>query len=535
MQQGLVLPDVHLCLVQPLGYVHSLGFIDQARYFRHQFRRMGAQVTVAKNRLRHDAVNFVFGAHLGFDPGLRERHSCIFVNLEQLGQGGAQVNAGYLELLRRSAVVDYDADNLAAYAQDASEVPVLPFGHAPYLAPASPLPLEERPIDLLFFGSMNPRRQALIARIEAQGWQVGVFDRPLYGAERDEFILQSKAVLNVHFYEASRFEQARASTCLSLGTPVVSELGRLSRPPAAFERCASWVDEASFDDFFARQFGTPAFFESARAQLEQFRRFDPIEAYADVLAFAAGFAGEHMSRRPREPWRPKLIHLGSGKDYKPGWLNLDVLPRAQPDLVLDLGRPQSLPLRAESPFAGPVELVEGSVDAIVANNVLEPVPDLPCLMTQCLALLATGGSLVIEVPYERARTAWQDPTHLRAMNEMSWVYYNEWFWYLGWFEHRFQPEQFSYLDDQLQACTQERAAFMKLTLRKVATTPYERTVARTMSADPMLPDDAWALGVTPAATTTPAAGQAVAPMAEPTPTRLPRPINLRDGRFSIVT
>ena len=152
MQQGLVLPDVHLCLVQPLGYVHSLGFIDQARYFRHQFRRMGAQVTVAKNRLRHDAVNFVFGAHLGFDPGLRERYSCIFVNLEQLGQGGAQVNAGYLELLRRSAVVDYDADNLAAYAQDASEVPVLPFGHAPYLAPASPLPLEERPIDLLFYG-----------------------------------------------------------------------------------------------------------------------------------------------------------------------------------------------------------------------------------------------------------------------------------------------------------------------------------------------------------------------------------------------
>ena len=31
------LPDIHLCIVQPLGYVHSLGFIDPARYFRHQF------------------------------------------------------------------------------------------------------------------------------------------------------------------------------------------------------------------------------------------------------------------------------------------------------------------------------------------------------------------------------------------------------------------------------------------------------------------------------------------------------------------
>ena len=35
---------------------------------------MGAQVSLAKNRLRHDAVNFVFGAHLGFDPAQRERY-----------------------------------------------------------------------------------------------------------------------------------------------------------------------------------------------------------------------------------------------------------------------------------------------------------------------------------------------------------------------------------------------------------------------------------------------------------------------------
>ncbi len=46
------IPHIHLCVVQPAGYLHSLGFLDQARYFRHQFRRMGAQVSLAKNRLR---------------------------------------------------------------------------------------------------------------------------------------------------------------------------------------------------------------------------------------------------------------------------------------------------------------------------------------------------------------------------------------------------------------------------------------------------------------------------------------------------
>ena len=75
---------VHLCIIQPLGYVHSLGFLDQARYLRFQFRRFGAEVTLAKNRLKHDAVNVVLGAHLGFDAELRKRYACIFFNLEQM-------------------------------------------------------------------------------------------------------------------------------------------------------------------------------------------------------------------------------------------------------------------------------------------------------------------------------------------------------------------------------------------------------------------------------------------------------------------
>ena len=27
-------PAIHLAIIQPAGYVHSLGFLDQARYFR---------------------------------------------------------------------------------------------------------------------------------------------------------------------------------------------------------------------------------------------------------------------------------------------------------------------------------------------------------------------------------------------------------------------------------------------------------------------------------------------------------------------
>lgn len=483
------LPHIHLCIMQPTGYVHSLGFLDQARYFRHQFRRMGAQVSLAKNRLRHDAVNFVFGAHLGFDAALTQRYSCIFVNLEQLGEGGAKVKPEYLQLLSKSAVVDYDADNIPAYTTYIEDVPIVPFLYAPYLKPAQAIPLADRPIDVLFIGSMNERRRDMIKRIESTGRKVMLFDSPLYGPERDQFIMQAKCVFNAHFYATSRFEQARVSHCLSLGTPVVSERSPLARPHAAFEDSVFWVPEDSIEDFFAKQFDTPAFHEQAEVALSRFQSVDPIEAYADVLAFAAGYGKEHQSRRPSTPWQPTRINLGSGKDYKLGWLNIDILDRAQPDLILDLGQAVEWPVRAETALGGLMELQPGSVEMLYANNVLEHVPDLPQLMTNCLNLLKTGGRFLVEVPFEHAATAWQDPTHLRALNEKSWLYYADWFWYLGWFEHRFTVDQFHYLDDKLQECNRDKAAFMRVVLTKIETTLKERNTARVMRPDFCMADD----------------------------------------------
>jgi SAM-dependent methyltransferase len=280
------------------------------------------------------------------------------------------------------------------------------------------------------------------------------------------------------------------SQCLSLGTPVISERGPACRPHAAFESSVHWVREQTLEAFFRGEFKTPVFYEQAQAAIAGFCDADPVEAYGDLLAFAAGFGRAHHERRPQQPWQPTRIHIGSGKDYKPGWLNVDVLPRAEPDLVLDLAQPQIWPLQAESASVGPVQLAEGQAEWIVANNVLEHVGDLPRLMTQALQLLKVEGRLVIEVPYEHAPTAWQDPTHVRAMNENSWLYYTDWFWYLGWFEHRFAVETSGYLDLELRAAPRERAAFMKVTLVKVATTLRERMAARTMSPAIELPADA---------------------------------------------
>ena len=485
------IPAIHLCIQQPEGDVHALGLLDPARYFRYQFRRLGATVTMAKNRLRYDALNFVFGAHLGFDAAQRERHACIFVNLEQLGAGDAPVSAAYLALLANSAVVDCDGANRCVYSAAASidDIPVVPLLHAPYLRPAVAVALEVRPIDLLFIGSMNDRRRAWIDRIEAFGLSVARFESPLYGAERDYYISHAKAVVNGHSHDTSRFEQARVAHCLSLGTPVISERTAQTDPHAAFEDSVLWLEGEQLEQFFREDFATPEFFDVARAALARFEAADPVDAYDELLAFATGFRSAHHGRRPTPPWQPTRINLGAGKDYKSGWLNLDVRERTEPDLCLDLTHAMVLPHRALSPSLGPIQLDLASIDLIQAKSVLEHVADLPALMGNCLRLLKVGGEFQIEVRFDPAPTAWQDPTQVRAMHEHSWSHYCERFWHLGWFEHRFQVARLTFLDKQLKDCSRAQAVFMRVVLSKIETTLQERTTARTLQADLQVPDD----------------------------------------------
>jgi SAM-dependent methyltransferase len=507
-----VRPSIHLSIVQPSGYVHSMALLDAALYFRHQFEQLGASVTIAKNRLRADAPNLIFGGHLGFDASLTRSFCCLFVNLEQLGQGGSRMPPAYLELLRSAHVIDYDQANLASYARQEADVPLVSFGYAPYLAGAgAPLPLDQRPFDLLFFGSMNPRRKQIIDRIEQTGRTAVIFDAPVYGPERDVFIRQSRAVLNCHHYDSAVFEQVRAFQVLSLGTPLVSERTGRTRPGGAFEHSVNWFDDASLESFFRDVYPSAGFAQQAAAQLQAFRHVDPREQYARVLDFALAAQAAAHSIQPSPPNPQRLLHIGSGKDYRPGWLNVDIQAGAQPDILVDLSGRHSWPASFASPFWGTVELRAEGTDLIYANNVLEHVGDLPALMRNCLDLLRVGGLMVIEVPYEKSRGAWQDPTHVRAMNEHSWLYYTDWFWYLGWFEHRFRIKESKWLDERLQACGQATAAFMAVTLEKVPTTVAERMTARTVRPDfaGLIEPMAYAPAATPAVESP---GRAASPM-----------------------
>jgi SAM-dependent methyltransferase len=144
---------------------------------------------------------------------------------------------------------------------------------------------------------------------------------------------------------------------------------------------------------------------------------------------------------------PKSLNLGSGKDFRDDFFNIDVDDTWAPDAVCDLSTigdlAQGIPF--DTARFGAVRLSLGCFDKIIANDVLEHVPDLMSMMTRCLQLLEIGGVFQISVPYDLSYGAWQDPTHVRAFNERSWLYYTDWFWYMGWSDTRFAVDRFDFV------------------------------------------------------------------------------------------
>ena len=152
---------------------------------------------------------------------------------------------------------------------------------------------------------------------------------------------------------------------------------------------------------------------------------------------------------------PLKINLGSGKDFKADHFNIDINGKWKPDAVIDLSREGALDLVYQSARFGEIRLPRDYFEHMVANDVLEHVPALATMMKNCLDIMKPGGIFQISVPYDLSYGAWQDPTHVRAFNEKSWLYYTEWFWYLGWQEARFDllhtNVQLSQYGVQLQA------------------------------------------------------------------------------------
>jgi hypothetical protein len=453
---------INFCLSHVPGNPFTLGLLDPMHQVAEAAEALGHEVSSGRNRLQRDAVNWVFGGFRGFDPALTRSYECVIVNLEQMGADATVVGDSYRELLAQNAVVDYHPQNPPSYGRSLDDVPLLSFGHSPRLVPASPVPLRDRPIDLLFLGLRGPRRDALLERVRACGVDVVTPEAPVFGPERDELVRSAKAVINISAYELTRFEQVRASLCLSLGTPVVSERRTLaSDGERAFEPHVSWFDTDALEEFFRGTFGTPAWLEAAQEQVNGFTRVSTVPSVEHAL--------EVLARRPALPLAPspapRQVNIGAGTGYRAGWLNVSTSRASGADVLVDDWSELDLGLEVDTAAHGRV--TTGEAEAVL----ITPGPEglLTGHLLAALRLLPDGATAQLEVPLGSSLAA------AEALIGRFWAH--------GVARSRFELVTAHPVDVFGQPCSEDAALHLEVVLRKVPCTPGQMTWSRLFHDD----------------------------------------------------
>jgi SAM-dependent methyltransferase len=105
------------------------------------------------------------------------------------------------------------------------------------------------------------------------------------------------------------------------------------------------------------------------------------------------------------------LDLGSGPEPREGYEGVDITAYE--------GVPHQVDL-----FSYPWPFADHSVTEVQCHHFVEHVPDLVGFMGELYRVMTDGGQAFISHPYQFHVRAWQDPTHVRSLNEVSWFYFD---------------------------------------------------------------------------------------------------------------
>lgn len=109
------------------------------------------------------------------------------------------------------------------------------------------------------------------------------------------------------------------------------------------------------------------------------------------------------------------LDLACGQNKRPGFKGVDIVPGDGVDFAWDLEKFPWAPFK------------DHSCDEINVSHYAEHTSDLMKFMNEVWRICKHDAKVTIVGPYYTSVRAWGDPTHKRALNEMTWLYYNkEW-------------------------------------------------------------------------------------------------------------
>lgn len=264
-------------------------FTEVALCLRDMLRAAGFDAEHLVNQFDPEGLAIVFVPTDGWREAVArlDPARAVLFNMEQLGSASPWVGRGHVAALAGFTLADYHAANVellrAAHgpALRVHEVPVVPsssvvFAREPaVLAPS---------VDVLFYGTLNARRERVLDALRAAGLTLEVVTGA-YAWELTPAIQRARLVLHVHYYETRLFPVARMLQPIASAVPIVCEASLCS---PRNDWSASGIVFAEYDQLAAtccEMLAQPQRqLESARRNLAHARRVDTATPLRALLA-----------------------------------------------------------------------------------------------------------------------------------------------------------------------------------------------------------------------------------------------------------
>lgn len=216
----------NVCIVKPDGYTHSAAFTELAELIGYSLQDLGHRTAIGTNQIFNDATNIIIGCHL-LNPALIPNlpKSSIILNTEQVYSDSTEWNTNIFKWASAFETWDYSKRNIEKFREllGHNKTKYMQIGYHPRLSRIKRT--ETQDIDILFYGSLNDRRQSIINLLRQAGLNVRA-EFGIYGAERDELISRAKVVLNLHFYKSEIFEIVRVFYLMTNEKAVIGEVNQ---------------------------------------------------------------------------------------------------------------------------------------------------------------------------------------------------------------------------------------------------------------------------------------------------------------------
>ena len=257
----------NICIVQPSQYIHSLAFIELGELLLYSLQDLGFQAQLQFNQIDPDGRNILIGCHL-LDTKFIQLvpKSTVILNTEQIYADSTDWNGPIFEWAKHFETWDYSERNILKFHELGIRLTRhLKIGFQKELARIPKINTQD--IDVLFYGSMNERRLAIINDLKAAGLKVHTAFG-IYCSERDQLISRAKLVLNHHFYESQIFEIVRVFYLLTNSIAVVGEVNSNSSIdpiylegifPSPYESLATACTQLIQDEFLRKRLKNKAF------------------------------------------------------------------------------------------------------------------------------------------------------------------------------------------------------------------------------------------------------------------------------------